>query len=264
MLRDGAAAGNPWSGWAEPEVVLLPILVLLTAIALTVWLQSPLPITVYTVGVVGLALWNERAYWREYVDMYRSIRPRHVAVALPTVVVVLGIAFLVIEYAPLDLLRWSWLMEAGEETGTNTLALPFQFGLFAPVWALMILAALPLHALVEERLFRRGTRTAVDVVWRSLVFGLAHTVAGVPLGVALLALSVGGVVFSLEYLRALKVLGGTHLAPDAWRHNDDANDLEEHAIKASGVLHLTYNLLVLLVVSTLLALSAFAPELIPF
>lgn len=68
----------------------------------------------------------------------------------------------------------------------------------APVFFTLLLAALPLLARAEERAFRRGTRGRLDALRRSLVFGLAHCLVGVPVFVGL-ALSVGGLYFSRQY-----------------------------------------------------------------
>jgi hypothetical protein len=71
------------------------------------------------------------------------------------------------------------------------------------VFMTLVLAALPLFANAEERMFRSGAQRwsfrqrAVKVV----EFGLIHAVVGIPIGVAL-ALSVGGAYFMSVYLRS--------------------------------------------------------------
>lgn len=237
-----------------------PILILVAVIALSVVLQQLWPIGIYTVYVVASALWQERKYWRDYLAMIRSIRPRHAAIALPTAVVVLSIFFALRRLPADNPLLFSWLNELGEQ-GTNTIAVPFYtFGPeFGILWGLMLVLALPILALVEERIFRRGTRTRRDVLTRSMIFGLAHCIVGVPLGVGLLALPIGGVVFSLEYLRALRRLGHADLPPKAWQDDDTAWEIEERAIRASATLHLTYNLMLVLSTILLVAISDFLP-----
>ena len=70
----------------------------------------------------------------------------------------------------------------------------------------MLLPAIPLFALAEERTFRRGCEqwSWPRRVRRTVEFGLAHALIGIPIGVAL-ALSCGGAYFMAVYLRAYRV-----------------------------------------------------------
>lgn len=231
---------------------MAPILVLVGAIGLSIALQKLWPIGLYTVWAVASALWRERSSLGEYLGLYLKIRPRQVLIAVPLILLSFGIIIGFYELLPssepaLSWLKTSWLNQVGEE-GTNTIAIPFSYGLFAPIWGLMLVAALPFLALIEERIFRRGTRTRADIARRSLIFGLVHCIVGVPLFVGLFVLPISGTVYSLEYLRALRAQGALKLPPNAWREDDEAWEIEERAVRASALVHLTYNLLVLAVV----------------
>lgn len=239
-------------------VRIAPLLLLAAVIGLALLLQNLLPIAIYTVYVVLLALWQERRYWREYLAMYQSIRPRHVAIAAPTALMVITVAIGTWQSGNAAL-KWSWFESAGDEA-TNSIALPFQWGFFAWIWGLLLIAALPVLALVEERVFRRGIRSTRDLVTRSFMFGLIHCIVGVPLGAGLLALPLGGLVFGLEYLRALKANGGLNIHPKAWEDDDDAYAIEERAVFASGVLHLAYNLSIVAIGAGLWLFGDFLPE----
>lgn len=80
------------------------------------------------------------------------------------------------------------------------------FGIFM---CLVLMAALPYMATIEELLFRRGTQNWVDGLHRSLVFGLIHILTGARLGVALLSVILG-MFFTQMYF-----LGGLNLAIQA-------------------------------------------------
>jgi len=66
------------------------------------------------------------------------------------------------------------------------------------------------------------------------------------------------VVFSLEYLRALRALGAADLPGDAWHEDDDAWETEEQACRASATLHLTYNLLLLVLLAGMVFFGLFS------
>ncbi|MFI4909473.1 MAG: hypothetical protein ACHQHL_15380 [Steroidobacterales bacterium] len=104
-------------------------------------------------------------------------------------------------------LRWGWWSILGG-SGNVILGQAQGSGQIVSDLILPILIVTPLalslgrFALYEERIFRRGDekRGIGGRLSRSLVFGLAHLVMGIPIGAGI-ALGVGGFGFSQVYLR---------------------------------------------------------------
>ena len=69
--------------------------------------------------------------------------------------------------------------------------------MFVP-FVVLLAVAMPQLVAGEERLFRAGTRSWAQAVGRSVVFGLAHLVSGVPIAAGL-ALSIAGLWFTRQY-----------------------------------------------------------------
>lgn len=181
---------------------------------------------------------------REIVRPYRMIRLTHLVIALVTLILPLVAYSLT---ADLPWLSWSLLTAIGQEGG-NVAGAGLQVGVgFALPYVLLLLAAFPTLAVIEEQWFRRGTRGWVDGIWRSLLFGVVHMLVGVPLGVALFGLGAVGCVFTAVYLRAARrpVVGVTSLVfmPDRY---GDASPAERQGMDASALQHLAYNVVALL------------------
>lgn len=144
---------------------------------------------------------------RYCISVYMRIRPR--GVASNVVVLALTISLYVLLARALPWLNYSWVSGflaasgSGEVApgGTNLVAAPLFLPLIGPIFAALLLFCLPLLTRAEERVFRSGTRSMVHAVPRSLAFGLAHCIVGVPVAVAL-AMSVPGMWFSYRYLKA--------------------------------------------------------------
>jgi hypothetical protein len=104
------------------------------------------------------------------------------------------------------------------------------------VFLTLLIPALPLFAEAEERMFRLGAqqRSRWGRLRRSVEFGLAHAIIGIPIGAAL-GLSVGGMYFTLRYLRVYRKTG-----------DEDAAMLE------STRAHTAYNATVLVLVAAVL------------
>lgn len=179
---------------------------------------------------------------RYCVSVYRRIRPRGVALNVTVLAVTISLYVLLVRILPW--LNYSWIsavVAAGsgqaQAGGTNPIAAPLFLPLIGPMFAALLLFCLPLLTRAEERAFRRGTRSMVHAVPRSLVFGLAHCIVGVPLAAGL-AISVPGMWFSYVYLTAE-------------RSGKDG-------VETAAIAHTTANAVLILFIGSLLLLLALA------
>jgi hypothetical protein len=155
--------------------------------------------------------------------------------------------------ADLPVLGWNVLSIVGQDGG-NVAAAGFQVApWYVLPYAALLLAALPALAMIEEYWFRRGTRGWGDGLLRSLLFGLAHLVVGVPLGVAVLGLAPVGLFFTAVYLRAKRAQPSDTPPAFFTERFTHLTTAERRGINASALYHLTYNALaVTLAVAALL------------
>ena len=129
-----------------------------------------------------------------------------------------GVLLVAIPLLMIPVLRWGWWSALGGDgnpifgSSDATTGTVWEW-LIPLVFMTLVVAALPLFANAEERMFRTGAqywsgrRRALKV----LEFGLIHAVIGIPIGVAL-ALSVGGAYFMAVYLRAFAATGSSNEA----------------------------------------------------
>jgi hypothetical protein len=144
-----------------------------------------------------------------------GIRWRHV---WPVPFVLAGVVVAALALVQLPLLAWGWWSALGGEgnpvfASTDQTAGTWLAWFVPAVFLVLLTPAIPLLALREEQVFRRG---AESWSWPKraglcLVFGLAHAAIGIPLGVAL-ALAIGGAYFMAVYLRAWRASGGSTVA----------------------------------------------------
>ena len=147
-------------------------------------------------------------------EIVRGLRPRHF---LPVPFVLAGVIATAYALIELPLLSFGWWTAVGgsgnpvfgsSERTTNTV---FEW-LLPLVFVMLLLPALPLFALREEEIFRRGAEfwSWPKRAARVMLFGFVHALIGIPIGVAL-ALSVGGAYFMFSYLRGYR-RGGARVA----------------------------------------------------
>ena len=195
-------------------------------------------VLVYVWSLVGRSLRNPRQ-----LVLLRGVRPRHLLQALLILTATLSavIALLI----PHTFLRWGWW----DSLGGNGSVILGQAAAAASLLSRIVLPALIVIALLlclcgfalrEERMFRRGDerRHLSARLWRSLLFGLAHIVMGIPIGAAI-GLGVGGFGFSQVYLRR-------------WRESRS----RYQSVLDSARVHVVYNLILIALVIVLLTLTS--------
>jgi hypothetical protein len=206
LLFGGAAVGlgDRAATWA----VQLTVLVL-------VWLR------------IGRSLRSPRQW-----IVVRGIRPRHFLIA--SIILPCTLAAVVLLLAGDTFLRWGWWSALGGEGnvifGQARPSGEMVSDLILPLLILTpLLLSLGRFALQEERIFRLGDerRGLGERLLRSLVFGLAHLVMGIPIGAAI-GLGVGGFGFSQVYLRRWHGSGSRY-----------------RSVLDAARVHLAYNLLII-------------------
>ena len=208
-----------------------------------------LVLTVGVLGFVGFRLASAAAHSftsngrSDTAPVIRGLRWRHIwpaPIVLAAVIVVASVLLLV------PGLDWGWWTAIGgggnPVTGTTdqTAGTPLEW-LVPLVFLTLLLPAIPLFALAEERSFRRGSETWSwpKRIRRTIEFGLAHALIGIPIGVAL-ALSCGGAYFMWAYLREYRK-----------RHS------QREAVLESARAHAVYNVIIVpLVLAAVVLLAA--------
>jgi hypothetical protein len=177
-------------------------------------------------------------------QVWTRLRWRHV---WPVPFVLTGVLLVAVPLLMVPVLRWGWWSALGGDGnpifGSSTATVGTVWAWLIPlVFMLLVVAALPLFANAEERMFRSGAqrwttrRRAVKV----LQFGLIHALIGIPIGVAL-ALSVGGAYFMSVYLHSYALTGS-------------ANEATLESTRA----HTAYNALIIVTVAIVVAVDAVA------
>ena len=144
---------------------------------------------------------------------------------VPVVVVTVAIAVFFYMYVPF--MQYGYL-------GMNMTMAPFSTAGLKTVliFFVMILLAIPKLALIEEEMFRKGILEWKRIVRKSILFGLMHLLAGIPIAAAV-ALMVPGLYFGFTYKRAFE------RSVNADRmHPDHAHD---EALLESTAYHTAYN-----------------------
>jgi hypothetical protein len=201
---------------------------------------------VAVLAVVGVRLFEAArtsvGAHRKTLGVVQGLRSRHFVRAVPIVVVIVSMAWVLIQ---LPVLSFGWWSVIGGEGNPVVGVTEEDYGIVSVVLPLffigLLIVGMPLLVAREEWVFRRGAEargTAMNV-GRSLVFGLAHAVIGIPIGAAL-ALSIGGLYLTRCYL-------------EGWKETRT----QTGALLESTRAHLAYNLTIItLVLASLLALYA--------
>ena len=201
---------------------------------------------VAVLAVVGVRLFEAArtsvGAHRKTLGVVQGLRSRHFLRAVPIVALIVSTAWALIQ---LPVLSFGWWSMIGGEGNPVVGVTEKDYGIVSVVVPLffigLLIVGMPLLVAREEWVFRRGAEargTAVNL-GRSLVFGLAHAVIGIPIGAAL-ALSIGGLYLTWCYL-------------EGWKETRS----QTGALLESTRAHLAYNLTIItLVLISLLALYA--------
>jgi hypothetical protein len=203
-------------------------------------------LTVAVLAVVGVRLFEAARSSVEArgktLAVVRGLRRHHFVRAVPVVLLIVAAAWALME---LPVLSFGWWSMIGGEGNPVVGVTEEDYGIVSVVIPLffigLLIVGLPLLVAREEWVFRRGAeqRGTVANVRRSVLFGLAHAVIGIPIGAAL-ALSIGGLYLTWCYLEGWKVTRS-----------------QSGALLESTRAHLAYNLTIItLVLASLLALYA--------
>jgi hypothetical protein len=175
-------------------------------------------------------------------QVWTRLRWRHI---WPVPFVLAGVLIVAVPLMMIPVLRWGWWSALGGDGnpifGSSNATIGTVWAWLIPlVFMLLVVAALPLFANAEERMFRSGAQrwTTRQRVVKVLQFGLIHALIGIPIGVAL-ALSVGGAYFMSVYLRSYALTGS-------------ANEATLESTRA----HTAYNALIIVTVAIVVAVDA--------
>lgn len=132
------------------------------------------------------------------INIFRNINIKLFAFVIPVLALTGTVAYLLITLSP-RLMGWSVLSLIGANGGNlNTAGATLPY--LGIIFCLLLLAVLPWFAQIEEELFRAGTKNWSNALKRSIYFGFAHMIMGVPLGGAI-ALILPGLYFTYEYFK---------------------------------------------------------------
>ncbi len=169
-------------------------------------------------GFVCFFTWNfiqyarERRLKRDFAVLLRLKGwrlPSTLVQAWAVGAVVIGLGILLYEMSGNlgRVFQFSWLdLIATKDDGaaaTNLVTAGMRIPWFGIAFVLLLAVNVPRLARTEEYVFRRGTKDWPDAIWRSVKFGFAHAIVGVPIAFCLV-LCLAGIWFTLQYWK-----GGT-------------------------------------------------------
>ena len=138
-----------------------------------------------------------------------------VCLNVAVIAVTIAVAFLLMRLCPWLDRSWIYLLPGFHDHATNIAVIPIQVKYLGIAYIPLLALSVPGLARGEEMSYRYGTVGWKNGVVRSVRFGLAHCVAGVPLYGGL-ALTVGGLWFTLQYFRGGVERSTLHHATYNW------------------------------------------------
>ncbi len=163
----------------------------------------------FLVYMLGLHLWQGFRRRGEVFLLLRGMKLRHlgwgVAALLTTAASAVAMGLLAVRHPAL---QWSWLMQLAGDAATpvavgQSKAATVPGFVVAGMYAMLVLA-MPMLVLAEEKMFRRGADVrhwGVNLAL-AVAFGLSHAIVGVPLFAAI-ALVPMGLWLNFHYRRAM-------------------------------------------------------------
>lgn len=195
--------------------------------------------TALMLGVFGWVSYHAIAGREDFVVLNKAVwsrvRPSMLWQLPPVLAAVIG-TFVVLSGIPALDIGWSRIV-TGENRNMFTAPLTGLPPVVGVLFMGVLMFVMPGIVYVEERMFRRGHEDWAGMALWSLLFGLAHMVAGISLSVAL-TLAVPGFFFALKYRQAYR----RH-----WLNGLFVDDARDAAALESAAWHLAYNTMVLVV-----------------
>lgn len=146
----------------------------------------------YSLFDAGVLHGNYKRFW----GLVKQMRPIMLLTTFP--IIVLTIAAGVVLNTVVGL-KWGWTSFLHSDGSTSNInMIGFSYLWYVPVFATLIILAMPHLTMLEEVTFRHGSKGFKSIMIRSLIFGLVHMIAGISLGFAL-ALTIPGLWFSYQY-----------------------------------------------------------------
>jgi hypothetical protein len=136
----------------------------------------------------------------EALAVARQVTPGILGLNVVVIGATVAVAVLLDQLFPWLDRSWLYLLPGFHNHATNVAMIPLHIKYFGFAFLLLLAVNIPQLAQAEEVKYRGNTVDWRDGMVRSVRFGLAHCVVGVPL-YAGLALTVGGLWFTYQYLQ---------------------------------------------------------------
>ncbi len=154
------------------------------------------------------------------------------AVVLTTKIPVNFLGKNIFRYSLIGLL-WAYIKgKSNNDLDTNVWFMPLKFRILRYIFVPLLIFNIPFFAAIEESIFRSGTVGWIGLnggISRSIIFGLVHSLVGVPLACAIPTI-LTGIWLTAEYFSGITLAGGFGI-----------KDCEYAGIAVSMSYHVTYN-----------------------